>query len=737
MKKIQIVISAIIFLVSVDAASQSEWPREIALDKGIKITIYQPQAESLVGNILITREVVSVKKSKSEEPVFGVVWTETKLLTDKDSRMATMDSIKVIRIKFPDVEDQSKIDALTTILENEIPVWKLEIALDQIIATLEQEQAFKAEEFNTDPPEIIYRNEPTTLVLIDGEPVVKMDDQLKMERVLNTPFLMVKNPDDKKYYLYAGNFWYVSSAITSGWSKSSALPTKIKTLDTEIKKQEMENQKEEGVSEEPATATAILVSTKPAELIQTKGEATFESIEGTGLLFINNSEEDIFKNIEDQQYYILIAGRWYKASTLKGPWSFVASDKLPADFAKIPEGSDKDVVLANVAGTDAAREAIIDAQIPQTAKVDRSSTSCTVTYDGEPKFEPVEGTNLEVAVNTSGTVLHSDKKYYAVENGVWFVSDNATGPWSVSTERPADVEDIPPSNQAYNTKYVYIYETTPEYVYVGYTPGYMGCYVYGPTVIYGTGFYYNPWYGPMYYPRPVTWGFGMSYNPWTGWNMSVGFSVGFFSFYGGGYGGWWGPSVYHPPYRPPYYHGYGHYGNHPGHYGNTNINIDHSNNIYNSRNDVSTRDVNRGPSVSNTGRGTSSATRDNVSNRASTGGNTRQNSGNVSNKSTTPRPSTKTSNNVYSDKSGNVYKKNSSGDWQQRNNGSWQSSSSGRQSSTSNLDKSSQMRDRSDMRTNQAMQSRPSSGGYSGGGYSGRSGGGGYSGRGGGGGGRR
>ena len=33
--------------------------------------------------------------------------------------MATTDSIKVTGIKFPDVEDQSKIDALTTILEAE------------------------------------------------------------------------------------------------------------------------------------------------------------------------------------------------------------------------------------------------------------------------------------------------------------------------------------------------------------------------------------------------------------------------------------------------------------------------------------------------------------------------------------------------------------------------------------------------------------------------------------------
>ena len=675
--------------------------------------MYQPQPESLKGNKLVSRAVVSVKKGKNEEPVFGVVWTEATLLTDKDNRMATLEEIKVTGIKFPDLEDQSKIDALTTVLEAEIPRWNLEFALDEIVATLEQEQTGAADDLSTASPEVIYRSEPTTLILIDGDPVVKMDDQLKMEKVLNTPFLMVKNPDDKKYYLCAGNYWYVSAAILTGWSKSAALPAGIKALDTEIKNQDKEK-KTETTPEEPSSPGAILVCTKPAELIQTKGEATFASIEGTALLYINNSDDDIFKNIGDQQYYVLLAGRWYKASTLKGPWTYVSSDKLPADFAKIPEGSDKDIVLANVAGTDASREAVIDAQIPQTAKVDRSSTSCTVTYDGEPQFEPVEGTSMYVAVNTSGTVMRANNKYYAVENGVWFVSNNATGPWSVSIERPSDVDKIPPSSPVYNTKYVYIYESNPEYVYVGYTPGYMGCYVYGPTVVYGTGFYYHPWYGAVYYPRPVTWGFGMHYNPWTGWSMSVGYSTGYFSYYhmgvGVGYGCWWGPPVYRPPFRPPYHPGYGgFYGPRPVHY-NTNININHNNNIYVNRRDVQTRDINRGSSAANAGRRPSATTRDNPSGRPATG-NTRQNPGTGNRQTVTPRPASRVPNNVYSDKSGNVYKRESSGNWQQRDNNSWQSTSGNRQPSAGQMDRSSQMRDRGTMRTNQAYQSRSSMGG--------------------------
>ena len=191
-----------------------------------------------------------------------------------------------------------------------------------------------------------------------------------------------------------------------------------------------------------------------------------------------------------QQYFVLISGRWFQTKNLNSDdWKYIPADQLPGDFAKIPPGSPKDNVLASVAGTDAARDAVMDAEIPQTAKVDRHSTTTTVTYDGRPKFTDIEGTNLQYAVNTSSTVLRNggDGRFYVVDNGVWFVSDNATGPFVVSTVRPVDVDLIPPNYPVYNAKYVNIYDVDPDYAYMGYTPGYLNSYVYGPTVVYGTG----------------------------------------------------------------------------------------------------------------------------------------------------------------------------------------------------------------------------------------------------------
>lgn len=651
----------------------AQWPKEIKAKNGAVITVYQPQPESMKGDQLKGRAAFSAQEKTGDDLIFGVFWYTSKIITNRDERTVALESIQINDVKLPGIEDTVKINKLKTLLESEIPTWGLSSSLDEVIATIEIEQAYVSDDLKNDPPRILYASTPTTLVLIDGEPKLQEDKELKMKRVINTAFLLVENPDDKKYYLYGGNSWFVSSSLKEGYTGADKLPKSIAALDQQLKKQQ-----EEKTSNTGNKTSSILISTTPAELLQSSGEAQYANISGTNLLYATNTTDDIFKNMSDQQFYVLISGRWYTAGKLEGPWTYMTAEKLPEDFAKIPEGSAKDNVLASVPGTQASKDAVLDAQVPQTAKVDRKTATCTVTYDGEPAFEKIEGTSLELAMNTSSTVLKSNGKFYCVDKGVWFVSSAAKGPWKVSDERPADVEKIPASSSAYNVKYVYVYESTPEVVYVGYTPGYMGCYVYGPTVVYGTGYYYSPWYGPYYYPRPATYGFSMHYNPWTGWSMGFHYSSGWFNFsmYGGG--GYWGPPMHRPPYYPPYRGGmYG--GRGPTYIHNDNdINIDRSNNIYNRRNDVSTRDVQRGQNAQSR---PSASTRD-------------QNIGQNRNPQVGQQPANnagpRRNNDIYSDKSGNVYKRSNDGNWNQRSGNEWKQTQQ-----SSQMDREHQNRQRS------------------------------------------
>ena len=233
-------------------------------------------------------------------------------------------------------------------------------------------------------------------------------------------------------------------------------------------------------------------------------------------------------------------------------------DSLPASFGKIPPDSPIAGVRVSVAGTQEAEDALLDAQIPQTAAINRSEAKLDVTYDGDPTFTDIPGTGVAYATNTQTQVLRIDGRYYAVDQAVWFTAPAAAGPWVVADSVPEEkIQQIPPSAPVYNTTYVHVYQSTPQVVYVGYYPGYMWSFPYYGVPVYGTGWYYPPYWGPGgYYPRHPTWGFHVTYNPWYGWGFGMSWGGGFmrvgvsFGGYRGGYrGGYYGGG-----YRPTYIH---------------------------------------------------------------------------------------------------------------------------------------------------------------------------------------
>ncbi len=683
------------------AKADDQWPQTITASDGTLIKIYEPQPESFQGDVLKARSAISIQESGQADPTFGTFWEIATVQTDRDNRQVNIESIKVPNLKFASDVDPNKINFLKTTLETEIPRLGINLSLDNVLASLDMhaEEKKLSKDLNNNPPTIYYSNKPSLLVTIDGQPKFQRNDTWGVDVVVNSPFTIIKY-NDGNYYLYGGKHWYIARSATGPFSYVDNVPPAFGQIETAVNNANSDPGYTDSASAQTQnnTISDIVVSTTPAELIQTNGQASWEPVQGTNLLYVSNSQNDIFLDQGSNQYYVLLSGRWYRSGTMQGPWQFVASNALPADFAKIPEGSPKDNVLASVAGTDAAREAVMDAQIPQTAKVDRRNATANVTYDGNPDFQNIQGTDMQYAVNTPNSVIRFHGNYYCVDNGVWFVSNSPEGPWQVATDRPDEVDMIPPSCPDYNMKYVDIYDATPDYVYMGYTPGYLNAYVYGPTVVYGTGFYYDPWWGSYYYPRPCTWGFGMNYNPWFGWSFGFGYGLGWFNIgFGGGlwrgwHGGWWGPAVYHPAYR----WGGGRFGYNAGYYGSRiNVNraiirnnVHYTNNIYH---------YNRNAVTANSNRFGNNVNRNNF-NRIS--GNSVNNPNRNGFSGTNNRIGTqqvRTPNNVTTDRSGNVFQRNTQGQWQQRQQRQWQPVNNNQQ--VQNLNRQQQMRDRGQTRT--------------------------------------
>jgi hypothetical protein len=527
-----------------------EWPQEVDAPEGT-IVVYQPQPEKLTGNTLTGRSAMSLELKGKEEPIFGVFWYTARLDSSGDDDTVLVRDLIVSDVKWPDSNDVDE-QRFTKIIEDSIPSSGFEISRERLSASLETAELERKSlsELKHDPPEIIFTEQLAVLLMYDGKPKFKPVENSNYERVLNTPMMVARNTYSKRVYLSSGTLWYEAKDPMGPWNPLQTPPSDLAAM---LPKPDADEQA-------PATRPAIVVATKPTELVASAGKPNWESLGDGTVMYVKNTETPWLRDLPTGNMYILLSGRWYRSKSESGPWTFVPADNLPASFADIPPASDIGGLRTSVAGTPEAEDALRDASIPQTAAIKRSDASLTVQYDGKPKFEKISGTNVAYAVNTGAQVLRIDKKYYAVDNGVWFFSASATGPWAVADSVPEqEIAKIPPSSPAYNTTYVHIYQSTPQVVYVGYTPGYMWSFPYYGVPVYGTGWYYPPYWGRYYYPRPPTWGFHVGYNPWTGWNYGVSWSNGFFSMgasWGGGYGhyrpghccgGWYGGGYHQRP----------------------------------------------------------------------------------------------------------------------------------------------------------------------------------------------
>jgi hypothetical protein len=671
------------------------WPRQMDGDGG-EIVLYQPQIESYSGNVLSARAAVSLKPAGSDDVVFGAIWFEARMSTDLDNRTIWCENLKVTAAKFPTVEE-SRVQNVTRYLEQEIPRWEMVMDLDRFLAGVEDvSDADASVPLNMDPPEIIIASRPTVLVLIDGDPILADMEGFNLQYVANTPYFIAK--DGNRYYLKGGELWYTTGDLAGEWKPAGELPSEVQKVDREITTEEQKQAAEQASAPTPdeggedagdSPVPNIVVRTGPAELVTTDGEPRFVPLDSTQTLYVENSETDILMDMASQRYYILLSGRWYTSASLDATgWSSVHPDDVPVDFANIGAESDMAQVRSSVPGTIESREAILENQIPQTAEVDRKTATVEVTYDGDPKFEKC-GESIAYALNTDKAVFLIDGTYYCCDEAIWFVAGGPSGPWQTATSVPPQIQEIPPDCPHYNVRYVYIYDSTPDVVYVGYTPGYTCSYVYYGTVVYGTGYWYRPWYSHYYYPRPCTWGFRAHWNPYTGWGFSFGVSYGWLHIRVGrpAYGGWWGPAGYRHGYRHGYHRGYRHGYHHGARAG------------YRAGYKAGQQSGNRNVYASNR-KGVTTKQKDRATTRKP------DRSGTTAKK--TPR-TTDRKNDVYADRNGDVYKKQGD-EWQKKDKSGWSGSKDSRDSHK-NLDRDRSSRQRGADRSRQQQSSRSRGGG--------------------------
>ncbi len=544
-------------------AQDPGWPRQ-KTGKAGKLVYYQPQVDAWKDHKQVEFRMAFSLTPSGGQPVVGVVVMSAQTVVDIDKHLVFAHDLEITETHFPSVAagEKAKMDQLVkTFMPKD---WTLSVSLDRVIASVEKPAEVPTVSLKSEPPQIFVSNRTAILIHADGEPVMTKLKDADLDFMINTNFPVFHERDKKIYYLFTGKQWLMAANLEGPWSRATTLPKDM----NRVKKDPQWAGLASAIPPPPVSEAVptVFFAKGPAEVILFTGQPVYTKINGTNLVFASNTDSDLLVHTPSQTYYYLASGRWFRSSSLQGPWTYASAD-LPSDFANIPENSPAARVLASVPGTEQAKDAVLLAQVPTTVIVDpkTAAAQAKVEYNGPPDFKPIEGTSLYYAVNTAEKVIRAGNVYYLCLNGIWFYSSAAEGPWTTAPSVPAEIYSIPASSPVYNVTYVTQTTTSSGSVQSSYTAGYLGSFIVGVgvgAIIWGgTGWWYPPYFYyprfgyPIYHRYPATYGYGAYYNHYTG---AYGVARGVYGPYGGATG-WAG----YNPYTGTYARGgtvYGPYG---------------------------------------------------------------------------------------------------------------------------------------------------------------------------------
>jgi len=630
--------------------------------------VYQPQIASWTDQKnIVLYAAVSYTPKGAEKAALGTIKAESRTEVATSERLVSFPDLRVTETNFS-MLPPDQLRKFAAELQLALPLNERVIALDRVLANLDRSQIISknVDGVKAEPPPIFFSTEPAVLVNVDGAPIWSSIKENDLQFAVNTNWDLFRSVQTQKLFLRVNDSWLTAPALEGPWQYAGTLPDSFSKLpnDDNWKAVTAALPGKPGAGAPPS----VFATTVPAELVLLRGPPHYVRVEGTASLFwVENTDSDLFRVTETGRVYFLVSGRWFSAPDFGGPWTF-ASDQLPEDFRKIPLEHPRSRVLASVAGTQEAAEAVLLAQIPEKASVAKNLKAPPVAYQGKPEFVPIESTSVQRAVNTDKDILKVGDLYYLCFQGVWFVSKSPSGPWEVTSDVPKAIYEIPVSSPSYNVTYVTVESSTPSTVVYATYPAYTGVMIAWGCAVWGTGYYYPPYVYPgpypIYYPRYPTYGYAAAYNPWTG-----AYTRGAVAY--GPYGGA-GVAARYNPRTGSYARGAAAYGP----YGAAGVAQSHNPrtgtyaqtrqgaNAYGSWGSTS---VQRGDQWATTQRTTNNVTGVSTRKTVSSAGSAVSKTG-PNGRTTIARSD---SGDLYAGHDGNVYKKGDSGSWQKYENGNW------------------------------------------------------------------
>ena len=289
-----------------------------------QVLVYQPQVRQWTDNQLTFRAALAIKPTGAKAESFGVIFASTRTQVDKVLRTVVFENMTISKIDFPTLPERGA--AYGAELQTQFAQTIRTISLDR----LEHSPALAGIKpppvaVQNNPPWVIVSYAPAILVPIDGAPVMQtVPSNPQFQRVINTRALILQSGAGQPLYIHVYDGWLESNSISGPWSQSFNPPPGINEIAQALASSGAVDMLDGGpkVNPKPSLANGvptIFTSQVPAELIVFNGQPDFQPVVGTQLLWAANTTSDVLIDIANNNYYVLISGRWFLSNALTGP----------------------------------------------------------------------------------------------------------------------------------------------------------------------------------------------------------------------------------------------------------------------------------------------------------------------------------------------------------------------------------------------------------------------------------
>lgn len=189
-------------------------------------------------------------------------------------------------------------------------------------------------------PRIVFSTRPALLVPVYGEPRLKPVEGTALQRVENSPVIVLKGKSGN-FYIPVYDGFVQSKKLSGPWTVTKSPP---KVLSDAKAKLIAAGQKDVFAAAPDANgrtpslalgAPRMVISSDATALIVVDGQPGYQKVRNTRLSRLVNTPARVFRDDAQGGFYVQIGDDWYSAKTTDGPWKHVPATELPADFAKV------------------------------------------------------------------------------------------------------------------------------------------------------------------------------------------------------------------------------------------------------------------------------------------------------------------------------------------------------------------------------------------------------------------